>query len=115
MNFSAALDGELLVGDPREATGTFSDLQQRLNRKTVSPKIREKFPAFMRCYDILQLGDEDLRPLPFTERRKRLESLHRHARPDTLRPLAARAFLLVGGAERDALPIRRIRSSRASC
>jgi DNA ligase-1 len=39
MNFEAALDGELLVGDPREATGTFSDLQQRLNRKSVSPKI----------------------------------------------------------------------------
>jgi len=74
MGFSAALDGELLVGDPREATGTFSDLQQRLNRKSVSPKIREKFPAFMRCYDILQLGEEDLRTLPFTERRKRLEA-----------------------------------------
>jgi DNA ligase-1 len=74
MNFSAALDGELLVGDPSEATGTFSDLQQRLNRKTVSPKIREKFPAFMRCYDILQLSTEDLRPLPFTERRKHLEA-----------------------------------------
>src|SRR5690606_6852167 len=26
MDFSAALDGELLVGDPRQATGTFSDL-----------------------------------------------------------------------------------------
>ena len=34
MDFDAALDGELLVGDPPEATGTFSDLQQRLNRKT---------------------------------------------------------------------------------
>jgi DNA ligase-1 len=74
MNFSATLDGELLVGDPIHATGTFSDLQQRLNRKTVSPKIRERFPAFMRCYDILQLGAEDLRPLSFTERRKRLET-----------------------------------------
>jgi DNA ligase-1 len=74
MNFSAALDGELLVGDPLKATGTFSDLQQRLNRKTVSPKIREQFPAFMRCYDILQLGDNDLRALPFTERRGRLEA-----------------------------------------
>jgi DNA ligase-1 len=75
MDFSAALDGELLVGDPRAATGTFSDLQQRLNRKTVSAKIRERFPAFMRCYDLLQLGEEDLRPLPFTERRSRLEAL----------------------------------------
>ena len=53
MDFDGALDGELLVGEPAEATGTFSDLQQRLNRKTVSPKMREQFPAFMRCYDLL--------------------------------------------------------------
>lgn len=74
MSFSAVLDGELLVGDPREATGTFSDLQQRLNRKSVSAKIRERFPAFMRCYDILQFGEDDLRFLPFIERRKHLEA-----------------------------------------
>ena len=36
MNFEAVLDGELLVGRPPEWTGTFSDLQQRLNRKSVS-------------------------------------------------------------------------------
>jgi DNA ligase 1 len=75
MNFDAALDGELLVGDPSSATGTFSDLQQRLNRKTVSPKIRQQYPAFMRCYDVLQLGGEDLRALPFLERRGHLEAL----------------------------------------
>ncbi|WP_274630156.1 cisplatin damage response ATP-dependent DNA ligase [Arvimicrobium flavum] len=74
MDFCGALDGELLVGDPRTATGTFSDLQQRLNRKTVSPKIREKFPAFVRCYDLLQKGDEDLRILTFRERRAQLEA-----------------------------------------
>jgi DNA ligase-1 len=74
MTFSGAIDGELLVGDPREATGTFSDLQQRLNRKTVSPKIRQQYPAFMRCYDLLQAGEEDLRALPFRERRSRLEA-----------------------------------------
>src|SRR5690606_31787549 len=49
MHFDAALDGELLVGDPQTATGSFSDLQQRLNRKTVSPKMRERYPAFIRC------------------------------------------------------------------
>ena len=54
MDFDAALDGELLVGDRRDGTGTFSDLQQRLNRKTVSPKMREHIPAFMRGYDLLQ-------------------------------------------------------------
>jgi DNA ligase-1 len=29
----------------------------------------------MRCYDLLQVGGEDLRPLPFAERRARLEAL----------------------------------------
>ncbi|MDI6025447.1 cisplatin damage response ATP-dependent DNA ligase [Corticibacterium sp. UT-5YL-CI-8] len=74
MDFEASIDGELLVGDPREATGTFSDLQQRLNRKTVSAKMQAKYPAFIRCYDLLQLGDEDLRALPFAERRQKLEA-----------------------------------------
>ncbi|MBN9072308.1 MAG: cisplatin damage response ATP-dependent DNA ligase [Rhizobiales bacterium] len=73
MDFDGALDGELLVGSP-SATGTFSDLQQRLNRKTVSPKVRERYPAFMRCYDILQREGEDMRALPFGERRKALEA-----------------------------------------
>ncbi|PAP92544.1 cisplatin damage response ATP-dependent DNA ligase [Mesorhizobium wenxiniae] len=74
MNFSATLDGELLVGDPLQATGTFSDLQQRLNRKSVTPKIQQQYPAFMRCYDVLQIGEEDLRARSFRERRARLEA-----------------------------------------
>ncbi|MFN3764443.1 MAG: cisplatin damage response ATP-dependent DNA ligase [Aliihoeflea sp.] len=74
MDFNAAIDGELLVGAPGGNTGTFSDLQQRLNRKVVTPKIQKQFPAFVRCYDLLQLSDEDLRKLPFAERRQRLEA-----------------------------------------
>ena len=70
MDFEGAIDGELLVGDPADATGTFSDLQQRLNRKTVSAKMREQYPAFVRCYDLLASGEDDLRALPFVERRR---------------------------------------------
>ena len=90
MDFDAALDGELLVGDSA-ATGTFSDLQQRLNRKAVSPKIMQQYPAFMRCYDILQLGAEDLRALPLTERRARLEAFMATLDPTRfdLSPIAA--------------------------
>ncbi len=72
IDFEGTLDGELLVGSPPHETGTFSDLQQRLNRKTVSAKMLSKYPAFARCYDLLQEGGEDLRPLPFRERRERL-------------------------------------------
>jgi len=67
------IDGELLVmRDGRVAS--FADLQQRLNRKTVDAKLLAAFPAGIRAYDLLQDGDEDLRPLPFAERRRRLEA-----------------------------------------
>ncbi len=74
INFSGALDGELLVGRPPEHTGSFSDLQQRLNRKAVPAKTMRDFPAFMRCYDILSEDGEDVRQLPFAQRRTRLET-----------------------------------------
>lgn len=76
MDFEGALDGELLVARPSSeggiVVGTFSDLQQRLNRKTVGAAVMKRHPVFLRAYDLLQAGDEDLRPLPFAERRRRL-------------------------------------------
>ena len=77
LDFEGALDGELLVAHDRgEAihVASFGDLQQRLNRKTVSAKLIESHPAFIRAYDLLQDGADDLRPLPFRERRARLET-----------------------------------------
>ena len=53
---------------------TFNVLQQRLNRKTVTPKLIAEFPAHLRAYDLLADGGEDLRELPFAERRARLET-----------------------------------------
>jgi DNA ligase-1 len=67
------IDGELLVmRDGKVAS--FADLQQRLNRKSVDAKALADFPAAIRAYDILAQGAEDTRPLPFSERRKRLEA-----------------------------------------
>lgn len=74
------LDGELLVMRGSEVA-PFNDLQQRLNRKTVTAKVLKSFPAHIRLYDMLFEGDEDLRPLPFIERRARLEAWHDAARP----------------------------------
>ncbi|MEM7663008.1 MAG: cisplatin damage response ATP-dependent DNA ligase [Pseudomonadota bacterium] len=73
MDFDAALDGELLVRSADGRAAPFNDLQQRLNRKTVSKKLIEDRPAFVRAYDLLQEGAEDLRALPFKTRRERLE------------------------------------------
>ena len=79
MTFEGALDGELLVVRDG-AVGAFGDLQQRLNRKSVNAKMLQAFPAGIRAYDLLLDGEEDLRGLPFAERRKRLESFVSAAR-----------------------------------
>ena len=75
------LDGELLVrgldqGGESHGGGaaSFNALQQRLGRKTVSVKMRGEYPAFVRLYDILFDGPEDLRELGWSERRARLET-----------------------------------------
>jgi DNA ligase-1 len=74
------LDGELLV--VREGVvQPFNDLQQRLNRKTVTAKMLESFPAHVRLYDLLIDGREDVRALPFEERRQRLEAWFRRLQP----------------------------------
>lgn len=72
--FNAVLDGELLV--KREEVSSFSDLQQRLNRKAASAAIQSDYPAHIRLYDALILDGEDVRGLPFDERRRRLEMWH---------------------------------------
>ena len=53
---------------------SFNCLQQRLNRKSVSLKLMGDYPSFVRVYDILFDGDEDVRGLPLTARRQKLES-----------------------------------------
>jgi DNA ligase-1 len=68
----AAIDGELLILRDGSVQ-SFNVLQQRLNRKTVTPKLIAEFPAHLRAYDLLAEGGEDLRAFPFVERRQRLE------------------------------------------
>ena len=67
------LDGELLVGHDFDAK-SFNDLQQRLNRKVATQKQLKELPAFVRVYDMLFDGDEDIRALGWEERRQRLEA-----------------------------------------
>lgn len=72
VGFDGVLDGELLILRGGEVA-PFNDLQQRLNRKTVSPKLMRESPGHIRAYDILFDGPADLRSLPFDQRRDRLE------------------------------------------
>jgi len=77
-----AVDGELMIrGDHQGAAveqggaGSFNALQQRLGRKVVSAKTLADYPAFVRLYDLLVDGRDDLRALPWAERRARLEAM----------------------------------------
>lgn len=84
------LDGELMVKGQEQGgalpegggAASFNALQQRLGRKTVSARMLEESPAFVRLYDILFDGAEDLRPLPWHERRRRLEAVAATLDPD---------------------------------
>jgi DNA ligase-1 len=78
------LDGELLVkgeaqGGAIESGGaaSFNALQQRLGRKQVSARMLADYPAFVRLYDILFDGSEDLREQGWSDRRARLEGFAR--------------------------------------
>ncbi len=73
MRLPGAIDGELLVVRDGQVQ-SFNVLQQRLNRKAITPKLLAEFPAHIRAYDLLVDGTEDLRSLPFSERRSRLET-----------------------------------------
>ena len=73
MRFEGALDGELLVRRGT-AVAPFADLQTRLNRKAPGRALLASHPAALRIYDILAWAGTDLRPLPFADRRARLEA-----------------------------------------
>ena len=80
------LDGELLVKGTTQGgeggAGSFNALQQRLGRKLVPAKTLAEYPAFVRLYDILFDGVEDLRALCWTERRARLEAFAARLDPE---------------------------------
>lgn len=82
------VDGELLVRGEAQgavehggAAASFNALQQRLGRKIVSQKMLGDYPAFVRLYDILIDGKEDVRGLSWSERRSRLEAFVPHLDP----------------------------------
>ncbi|MDQ0456308.1 cisplatin damage response ATP-dependent DNA ligase [Rhizobium paknamense] len=92
--FEGVIDGELLVGGTsrsNQPTRTFSDLQQRLNRKTVTAKMLSDYPVFIRAYDLLFDGVTDLRGEAFLDRRARLATIIESERPERfdLSPLIA--------------------------
>jgi len=56
----------------------FADLQKRIGRKTVGPKLLRELPVVLLAYDLLEEGGQDLRSAPQHLRRARLDALLAH-------------------------------------
>lgn len=83
VQFEGVFDGELLIVRDNNVA-PFSDLQKRLNRKTVTKKLMESFPPRIKIYDLLEIDGEDLRGFSLLERRARLETWYSHFLPSDM-------------------------------
>lgn len=71
---NTVLDGEIVAYQDNLPL-SFSELQKRLGRKTVSKALTEKYPVVFIVYDLLEYQGEDIRNLPLFKRRAIFESL----------------------------------------
>ena len=70
----AVLDGELLVGARLRAGAVQRSAAAAEPQGGDAPSWSSEYPAFIRVYDMLFDGREDIRALPWTERRAQLEA-----------------------------------------
>ena len=77
------LDGEIVAVDGRGEPTGFQRLQGRIHGQ--STDAARQAPATFIAFDILRDGDEDLRDLPLTARRARLERVYGSAGPGAFR------------------------------
>jgi ATP-dependent DNA ligase len=74
------LDGEIIIVG--EDGLDFDSLQLRLHPAESRVRmLAEKIPSRLVAFDLIAIGDEDLRPLPLSERRSRLEKLLKGVKP----------------------------------
>jgi DNA ligase 1 len=69
------LDGEIMAW--RDRPLPFNDLQRRIGRKKLGPRILSEVPIALVVYDLLEADGADFRDVPLAERRRRLADLLR--------------------------------------
>ncbi len=76
------LDGEILAWNE---TGVlpFSEMQRRIGRKTIGKKLLAEVPVRFVAFDLLEENGIDIRKLPFSKRRRRLEALLENQPPNS--------------------------------
>lgn len=77
------IDGEVLPWREGQVM-PFAQLQRRIGRKSLGKKILAEVPVVLLAYDLLEHEGQDVRGLPLTERRRRLEALLSAAPPRLL-------------------------------
>ena len=90
LNGPVVLDGEVVALDEHGEPAGFQRLQNRIHLTESNSRSAAGRVAFI-AFDILRDGDEDLRPLPLTERRARLERVFRNPGSPILRTSAVTA------------------------
>ena len=78
-----AIDGEILAVKDGKLLG-FQALQTRIGRKKVGKKLLADNPVIIRAYDLLEYDGEDIRHLPYIERRALLEEIVQSHNHDSL-------------------------------
>jgi len=76
------IDGEIMPwrdGKPLP----FAQLQRRIGRKTLGPKIRAEVPVVLVAYDLLELAGDDVRAKPLSWRREQLTRIVADARAES--------------------------------
>lgn len=68
------LDGELLPWRDGRVL-PFTEMQRRIGRKNLSPKILSEVPVILQCYDLLEYEGRDIRGFEFATRREFLEKV----------------------------------------
>lgn len=68
------LDGEIAVWR-EDKVRPFAELQKRIGRKTLAPKLLRDIPVVLLAYDLLEWQGRDLRALPQAERRALMDDL----------------------------------------
>lgn len=101
------IDGEIVVwaaaqGGAAAHVRPFADLQKRIGRKTLGPKLLRELPVVLLAYDLLEEDGQDLRTLPQHARRARLEDLVARVNHPCLLPSPA----LVGDSWQDLALLR---------
>ncbi len=77
------IDGEILSYINNEI-GTFNNLQTRIGRKSVAASVVKKSPVIIKAYDLLEWEGQDIRHLPFEQRRVLLEQLYAAIKNDNI-------------------------------